>query len=254
MTRIIVVASGKGGVGKTTLVSNLSAALAKYGKKVLALDANMTTSNLALHLGMHLYPKTLHDFFEGRAKIDDIVYTHKTGFSVIPADISLRKEKNLRSHHYIDVLYNLLENYDFILIDSPAGLGKDTISIIEAADEMITVTNPELPAITDALKLTLIAKKHMTHNLGVVVNRIKGEAHEIPIEHIERILGIPVIGRIPEDKEVRKSIALKEPLVVYNPKSHAAQHMRALAAYLIGEKYEPKIPFTYRLFSWLSRK
>jgi septum site-determining protein MinD len=253
MTRIITVSSGKGGVGKTTLVANLAAVLAQYGKSVVAVDANLTTSNLALHLGMHLYPKTIHDVFDGKARINDVMYTHKTGFKVVPADISLRKVKSTKSHDYINVLYKLLEDHDFILIDSPAGLGRDSIAIIEASDELITITNPELPAVTDAFKLTLLAKKYYTHNLGVVINRIKKEAHEIPADHIERMLGLPVIGKIPEDREVRKAIALKEPIVVYNPKSPAAQHIRAIAAGLIGETFEPKIPWNLRLFGWLSR-
>jgi septum site-determining protein MinD len=254
MTRIIAISSGKGGVGKTTLVANLAAALAQYGKSVVALDANLTTSNLALHLGMHLYPKTIHDVFEGRARVQDVIYSHKTGFKVVPADISLRKPKNIKSHHYIDVLYKLLEGHDFILIDSPAGLGRDSIAAIEAADELITVTNPELPAVTDALKLTMLAHKYSTHNLGIVLNRIRGETHEIPSEHIEKMIGLPIIGKIPEDREVRKAIALKEPVVVYNPRSPASQHIRAIAASLIGETYEPKIPLSYRLFNWLSTR
>ncbi|MEE9323501.1 MAG: cell division ATPase MinD [Candidatus Aenigmarchaeota archaeon] len=253
MSRIIAISSGKGGVGKTTLVANLSAALAQSGKSVVALDANLTTSNLAIHLGMHLYPKTLHDVFERKAGIRDVVYTHKTGFKVIPADISFRKLRDVKSHEYINVLYKLLEENDFILIDSPAGLGRDSLATIEAADELLTITNPELPAITDALKLTLIANKYSTHNLGVVVNRIKRESHEVPIDHIEKMLSLPVIGKIPEDREVRKAIALKEPVVSYNPKSPAAQHMKSVAAKLMGEEYTPKMPLGLRLFGWLAR-
>ncbi|UCC91780.1 MAG: P-loop NTPase, partial [Candidatus Aenigmatarchaeota archaeon] len=185
--------------------------------------------------------------------IRDVTYTHKTGFKVIPADISFRKLRNVRSHEYIDVFYRLIEENDFILIDSPAGLGRDSLAAIEAADELITITNPELPAITDALKLSLIANRYSTHNLGVVVNRIKRESHEVPMDHIEKMLGLPVIGRIPEDKEVRKAIALKEPVVSYNPKSPAAQHIRAIAASLIGEEYNPRMPLGIRLFGWLSR-
>lgn len=253
MTRIIAVASGKGGVGKTTLVANLATALALYGKTVVALDANLTTSNLGLHLGIHLYPKTLHDVLEGRAKIEDATYQHKTGFRVIPADISLRRMRNLRSNDFVGVFYKLMEDTDFLLIDSAAGLGREARASIEAADEIITVTNPELPAVTDAMKLGLLAKKFETHNLGVVVNRIKNESHEVPIEHIEEMVGVPVIGRIPEDREVRRSIALKEPVVYYNPKSHAAQHMRSIAASLIGEEYTPRKPWGVRLFGWMAR-
>ena len=252
MARIIAVSSGKGGVGKTTLVANLAAALSQYGKSVVAVDANLTTSNLALHLGMHLYPKTIHDIFEGRAKIKDVLYTHSTGFKILPADISLRKTRNIKSHEYVDVLYKLLDGNDFILIDSPAGLGKDSLSIIEASDELITITNPELPAVTDAFKLSLIARKYSTQNLGIVVNRIKRETHEIPLDHIERMIGLPIIGKIPEDKEVRKAIALKEPVVIYNPGSPAAQSIRAIAAGLIGETFEPRMPWSFRLFNWFS--
>ncbi|NIO22426.1 MAG: P-loop NTPase [Candidatus Aenigmarchaeota archaeon] len=253
MTRVITVASGKGGVGKTTLVANLAAALALYGKSVVALDANLTTSNLGLHLGIHLYPKTLHDVLEGRAAIREATYQHKTGFRVIPADISLRKIRNVKSNDFVDVFYKLMEGTDFLLIDSAAGLGREARASIEAADEMITITNPELPAVTDAMKLGLLAEKFETHNLGVVVNRIKKESHEVPIEHIEEMLGVPVIGRIPEDREVRKSIALKEPVVYHNPKSFAAQHMRSVAATLIGEEYAPRKPMSLRLFGWLVR-
>jgi septum site-determining protein MinD len=253
MSRVIAVSSGKGGVGKTTLVANLSAALAQYGKSVVALDANLTTSNLGLHLGMHLYPKTLHDVFEGKAEIEEALYTHKTGFKIIPADISFRRLKDVKSHEYVEILYKLLDDHDFIIIDSPAGLGRDSLATIEAADELITITNPELPAITDALKLSLIANKFSTENLGVVVNRIKRESHEVPIEHIEKMLGLPVIAKVPEDKEVRKAIALKEPVVTYNPRSLAAQHFRSIAAQLVGEEFTPRTPWSVRLFGWLSR-
>ena len=253
MSRIIAVSSGKGGVGKTTLVSNLSAALASYGKSVIALDANLANSNLALHLGMHLYPKTLHDVLDGNANLRDVIYEHKAGFKVIPADISFRKMKNVKSHEFVDLFYKLLDNHDFIIIDSPAGLGIDSVAAIEAADEVITITNPELPAITDALKLTMVADKHSTHNLGVVVNRIKNESHEVPIDHIEKMLNLPIIGKIPEDREIRKSIALKEPLTYYNPKSPAAQHIKAIAAALVGEEYIPKIHWGLKLFGWLGK-
>ena len=251
MARIITVASGKGGVGKTTLVSNLSAALAGYNQNVVALDTNLTTSNLGLHLGIHLYPKTLHDVLEGTASLRDVIYEHKSGFKVIPGDISLRRLKNVKSHDYIQLIYKLLDGNDFIIIDSPAGLGKDAIASLKAADEMLTVTNAELPAVTDAFKLSVLANKTATKNLGVVVNRVKNESHEIPLEHIENLLNIPIFGKVPEDREVRKSIALKEPVVLSNPNSPAAQHFRAIAAKLIGEEYEPRIPWGYRLFNWL---
>lgn len=253
MARIIVVSSGKGGVGKTTLVSSLATSLADYGKSVIAIDANLPNSNLGLHLGMHLYPKTIHDVLEGRARLEDVSYPHKSGFKVIPADISLREIRDVKSHDFVDIFCKLLDENDFIIIDTPPGMGGQSLAAIEAADEMLLVTNPELPAVTDALKMRIIADKHSTRNLGVIVNRVKNEPHELPNEHIEKMIGLPVIGTIPEDREVGRAIAVKEPVAHYNPSSMASQHIKSVAASLIGESYEPKMPLSARLFGWLSR-
>src|SRR4030042_2598470 len=91
MTRIITIASGKGGVGKTTLVSNLAAALAGFKKSVIAVDGNLTTANLGIHLGIPLYPVTLQDVLNGKARLKDALYYHDSGFRVLPADVSIEK-------------------------------------------------------------------------------------------------------------------------------------------------------------------
>lgn len=249
MTRIITIASGKGGVGKTTLVSNLSSALVMFGKSVIAVDGNLTTANLGLHLGIPLYPVTLQDVLNGHARLSDALYYHQAGFTVLPADISLRKLRLASTHELVNVFYKLVGGCDFVIVDSAAGLGKEALAAVEAADEMIIVTNPELPALTDALKLGSIAKKYGTHNLGVVVNRVKGKKHEFSMPAIEEFLEMPVIGRIPEDPEVSMSISRKTPVVVNNPGAKASQHIMSLAARLIGEEYKPKTHIGYRLLN-----
>ena len=251
MARVIAISSGKGGVGKTTVVSNLATSLAKMGRSVVAIDSNLTTSNLGLHLGIHLYPTTLHDVLEGKADLRDAMYLHNSGFKIIPADISLRKMKDVKSNEYMEIFDKLMKGSDFILVDCAAGLGKEAVTAIRAADEMLAVTNPELPAVTEALKLSFVATKNETQNLGIIVNRVKNESHELPIKYIEDMLNLPVLGKVPEDKEVRKSIAMKQPIVTYSPKSPAAQHFKSIAAKLVGETYEPKVPLSYRLFSWM---
>ena len=97
MTRIIGVVSGKGGVGKTTMVANVGTALAKMGKDVIVLDANLTTPSLGMHLGLPLYPVTIHDVLKGRASIKDAIYVHDSGLKIIPAGISLRDSRQTRS-------------------------------------------------------------------------------------------------------------------------------------------------------------
>jgi septum site-determining protein MinD len=251
MTRIITVASGKGGVGKTTLVSNLASALASFKKSVIAVDGNLTTPNLGIHLGIPLYPITLQDVLNGKARLNDALYYHPAGFTVLPADLSLRKLRMANSHELVNIFYKLVGGCDFILVDSAAGLGKEAIAAVKAADEVITITNPELPALTDALKLGNIARRHGTHNLGVVVNRVRGKKHEFSLSAVSDFLEMPILGKIPEDAEVSKSIAKKQPVVVYNPKSAASQHIMSIAAKLIGEEYAPKVSMSTKLFGWL---
>jgi septum site-determining protein MinD len=251
MTRIIAVASGKGGVGKTTVVSNLAAALAHFRKSVVAIDANLTTSNLGLHLGIPLYPVTLNDVLNGKARVKDALYYHSAGFRVIPGNVSLTKLMTPQSNRLLNVFYKLAGDSDFVLIDTAAGLGKEALAAIKAADEVITVTNPEMPALTDALKLSKIARGFETDNVGVIVNRIKNMPHEVPVDRIGEFLGLPVIGRIHEDHSVGRSIASRQPVVLHSPNSISAQQIKAIAAGLIGEKYVIRRPVSQRFFGWL---
>jgi septum site-determining protein MinD len=251
MTRIITVASGKGGVGKTTLVSSLAVALANFKKSVIAVDGNLTTPNLGIHLGIPLYPVTLQDVLNGNARLNDAMYYHPAGFTVLPADLSLRKLRLANSSELVNIFYKLVGGCDFIIVDSAAGLGKEAMAAVEAADEVITITNPDLPSLTDALKLGHIAKRFGTRSLGVVVNRYKGAKHEFSLRAIEDFLEMPILGKIPEDVEVARAISKKQPVVAYNPKAIASQHIMSIAAKLIGEEYSPRMPVSAKLFGWL---
>lgn len=251
-TRIICVSSAKGGVGKTMFVANLSSALARAGKSVIAVDANLTTSNLGLHLGIPMYPKTMQDVLKGRARANDALYYHPAGFRVLPADVSLKKIMLPKSSELMDVFYKLTGNADFIIIDSAAGLGKEAQSAIEAADEVITITNPELPAMTDALKVIKIAEKFETKHLGVVVNRVRHEKHEPGLDEIENFLDSQILGHVHEDNNVRASIRNKQPVIIYKPNSTASRQFRHIAASLIGEGKKAAEPsLVQRIFGWL---
>lgn len=253
MTRIISVISGKGGVGKTTAVSNLGAALVKKGKNVIILDGNITTPNLSLHLGIPFYPVTLHDVLEKKIPIEAAIYTHPSGLKIVPASLAADHVKKADIGRLEGILWNMLGKADIIIVDAAAGLGKEALAAIDVADELIIITNPELPAITDALKTIKLAEDNGTKILGVIVNRVRGLKHELKLSEIRSMLGVPILSVVPEDLAVPKSIARRTPVVHFRPRSRAARAFKRLAAKVVGErlKIRKKIGWFERLFSWL---
>ena len=248
MARIISVLSGKGGVGKTTLVSNLGTALVKRGKKVTILDANVTTPNLSLHLGIPLYPVTLHDVLRNDVPIESAIYDHHTGLKIVPASLSTEALKGIDINKLEKAMSCLLDKNDIIIVDSAAGLGKEAMAAMDVADDLLVVTNPELPAVADALKTIKIAKDNGTNVLGVVVNRVKGLKHELSMDEIRTMLEVPIISIVPEDIAVQKSISKKVPVVHHKPRSKSSIQFQRLASRILGESY-----FGVRKKSWLER-
>jgi len=244
MTRIICVASAKGGTGKTTVVCNLASALAQLGQGVVAVDANITTSNLGIHLGIPLYPVTIQDVIDGEARLKDALYYHKSGFHVIPADISIDKLLVPDTGELIDIFYRITDA-DFVLIDSAAGLGKEALNAVEASDELLVVTNPDLPSITNALKLSKIAEEFETSNLGVVVNRMKNKNYEMHPLEVENFLSLPLMGLIPEDENVKRSLALKKTVLNHKPLSRASREFMLIASRISGVDYRPRKRFWF---------
>ena len=254
MTRIISVVSGKGGVGKTTLVSNLGAALVKRGKSVIILDGNVTTPNLSLHLGIPFYPVTLHDVLKNKIPIESAMYHHESGLRIIPASLSAAAIKDISMEKFQATLLKLLGKADIVIVDAAAGLGKEALVAMGVADDLLVVTNPELPAITDALRTIKIAEENGTKILGVVVNRIRGLRHELSLSEIKSMLEVPIISAVPEDLAVPRSIAKRIPVVHHKPNSRASIEFHRLAARIVGEPWASvkRKSWIDRLFFWLT--
>ena len=247
MTRTIAIASGKGGVGKTTLVSNLSYALTELGKDVTAIDANLTTPHLGLHLGFHMVPKSLHDFLRGDAKANEVVYYHPYGFKVVPAGLSVNDLVGVDSDRLQSFTLKLLGKTDFILLDSAPSLGKEATLSLKVADEILLLANPNLPSVLDVLKVAKVAERLDKIILGIVVNRVS-KKNELSAAEIEDFLKYPVVAEIPEDVNVQKSLAARSAVVDYNPTSPASVEMRRLAHYLVGKEFRYDQGFWNRLF------
>lgn len=243
MTRVLVCCSGKGGVGKTTLTSNLATALTELGQDVIAVDGNLTTPHLGIHLGMHLVPKTLHDVLSGRARLRDVIYPHPLGFKVIPGSMSVKDLRWTKDAALPEIILNLLGRADFVILDCAAGLGKEAISGINAAEEIVVITNPDLPSVTDALKTIKVAERYNNTVVGVIVNRVGGRKDELEKSEIEDMLEVPVLGEIPDDKNVLDAIAKKRPVVSYKPNSPASVEIKKIACKLCGKEYKEKKRF-----------
>ncbi|MFB6143994.1 MAG: cell division ATPase MinD [Candidatus Nanohaloarchaea archaeon] len=241
MTRLITVSSGKGGTGKTTVTSNLGAALTEFGADTIVLDANLTNPNLGFHLGIPLYPTTLHDVLKGEAHITEAMYIHNSGLRVVPAGLSIEDLVDTSPENLSDVLLDTVGEPDFVLVDSAAGLGNESINAIEAADEVLVVTNPDLPSVTDALKTVNIAEEAGTDIIGVVLNKVKDHPSELDAEEVESMLGHEVMMEVPDHEKVQEALSVKKPVVHHEPDHHVSERFRKVAADVAGIDYEPDL-------------
>jgi septum site-determining protein MinD len=240
MTRLIAVASGKGGVGKTTTTVNLGVALASFHKNVIIVDANLTTPNIGLHLGIHNPQYTLNDALEGKSSIVDAIALHETGVRVIPAGMNLKHLQTTKPEKLWDVALDLFGTADIVLLDTPAGLEEGAKSVLDTGEEVLIVTNPEMPAVTDALKTIRIAYASGANVIGVVLNKMRKGKDLMTRENIESILDTNVLAEIPFDHEVPNSINMKNPILIRKPNSLVSNSYKQLAADLMGVEYKTK--------------
>jgi len=257
MTRIIAVASGKGGVGKTTVVTNLALALAKLGKKVIAIDADLDMANLELAFGMEGRPITLQDVLNGEAKPEDVVYEVSKNANFVPAGISPSQFKRVDPEKFSKIIKELSQDYDVVLLDCPAGIGRDTIACFSACKETIIVMTPESMSATDAFKTGIAASRMGSEIIGVVLNLMRGVRGELSDKQVSSLLNVPILARIKEDKELHESIINGRPLVINNPTNETSIEIKKLASNLVGITYIPEKPkesIVKKIFSIFKKK
>ncbi|HIF61675.1 MAG TPA: septum site-determining protein MinD [Candidatus Pelagibacter sp.] len=236
--KLITITSGKGGVGKTTTAINLGAALNFFEKEVIILDANLTTPNIGLHLGAPIVPVNLNHVLIEKAKISDAIYEHESGTKIIPSSLSVKELKRLNYSKLKEVGAKLKKMADYVIFDSAAGLGEEAKAAIEAADELILVTNPEIPAVTDALKTIKFAENLGKEVRGVIITRVRNSKNEMSPNNIRDMLETPLIGIVPEDKNVQSSVRHKDALVHVYPYSKASRAYKRIAARLADIDYK----------------
>lgn len=240
MEKVIGIFSGKGGVGKTTIVSNLGIGLSSiFNKKIVILDMNVRSSHLGLHLGLYEdMPITLGDILKKNLPVVQAVYVHPlSGARIIPAPLN-GADLNLVKERCYSAINKLRNDYDMIIVDSAPGLGSDVLTTVSVVDACIVVTTPDIPSVTDALKTISLVRRLKKKCLGVVVNRFRNEKYELTVGEIESTCNQKIISVIPEDKKVSESIFKGLPVVLSFSNSPASRQLKKLAGQLIGEEYE----------------
>ena len=238
MKKIIVITSGKGGVGKTTTAINLGAAINYFGKDVLVIDGNLSTPNIGVHLNSLEVPVSLNHVLLGKALPFEAVYEHESGMKIMPSSLSIKELKKVRFEKLKEFKESFRKLSDYVIIDCAAGLGKEATAIMELADELIIVTNPEMPAITDALKTIKIAEQMKKRILGVIVTRVRKDDIEMNPDSVREMLEVEILGMIPEDISVKKSLNRKDAVVHTHPKSNSARAYKEIAAKITNSKYD----------------
>ncbi len=256
MTRIIGVVSGKGGVGKTTVVANLGAALASVFKKdVIVVDCNVTTSHLGLYLGMYYYPISLNKVLNGQVSIDNAIYDYSiSGMRIIPASLSIDDMRGIDISRLNQSIKKLFGKADVVLLDSAPGLGREAMSTMRASDEILYVMTPFVPSMMDIIKCNAVASELNLRPLGVVMNMTGEGKYELTPEEVEQLVELPVISMIPRDKNILRSLAAKLPVIDFNPNASSSQEIIRLAATLVGEEYKPRGRLSRLLSSFFGRK
>jgi len=235
MTRIIAIASGKGGVGKTSITANLGVAFAKMGKKVVVIDTDLQMANLGLMLGMEGRPITLQDVLAGEATLNDSIYDGPGGIKFVPAGLSIEKFRRVDEEKLGDVIKELAKDADIVLLDTAAGIGGDVLATLHAATEVLVVTMAESVAVADALKLIMVSERRLGLDItGVVIEMYKGMKQEMTSKEIQKALQTEVLAIIPEDPRFRECSLEGYPVVLKYPTSDAGKAIINLAAKLIG--------------------
>lgn len=238
--RVVTITSGKGGVGKTTTTANLGVALARLDKKVVVIDADIGLRNLDIVMGLeNRIVYDLVDIIEGRCKLRQAMIKHKQfpELYLIPA-AQTRDKTAVSPADMIQLADKLREEFDFILVDSPAGIERGFRNAVAPADEVLIVTNPEVSAVRDADRIIGLIEAENKGPGKLILNRLKADmvkrGEMLSASDVTDILAVTIIGIVPEDENVVPASNSGVP-VTLNENSRAGIAFRNIARRLNGE-------------------
>lgn len=237
--RVIVITSGKGGVGKTTTTANIGASLAEKGHKVLLIDTDIGLRNLDVVMGLeNRIVYDLIDVIEERCRISQALIKDKRcpNLVLLPA-AQIRDKNDVNTDQMKELISSLKDSFDYILIDCPAGIEQGFKNAIAAANEAIVVTTPEVSATRDADRIIGLLEAAGIKNPRLVINRLRidmvKDKNMLSVEDILDILAVKLLGVVPDDENVVISTNKGEPLV-YKGDSLAAKAFKNIASRIEG--------------------
>lgn len=239
-SRVLVITSGKGGVGKTTTVANLGTALAMMDKKVVLIDTDLGLRNLDVVMGLeNRIVFDIVDVINGNCKLRQALIKDKRfeGLYLLPA--AQTKDKNAITPHQMKNLTSELRNdFDFVLVDCPAGIEQGFKNAIAGADDAIVVATPEVSSVRDADRIIGLLEAAGLKHSKLIINRLRSKMVKrgdmMDIDDINDILSISLLGVVPEDECIVVSTNRGEPAVLENT-SRAGEAYRRIARRLAGE-------------------
>jgi septum site-determining protein MinD len=264
MGKVIVITSGKGGVGKTTTTANLGAALAILGNKVVVIDADIGLRNLDVVMGLeNRIVYDLVDVIEEVCKLKQALIRDKRfpELYLLPA-AQTRDKTAVTPEQMKAVCQELNKEFDYVLIDSPAGIEQGFKNAIAGADHAIIVTTPEVSAVRDADRIIGMVEAQEIKKPGLIINRVRPHMVErgemLEVDDVLEILAIDLIGVVPDDELIIVTGNRGEPAVI-DKKSRAGEAYRNIALRVMGEDipimdFKKKPNFFQRLFGGFKKK
>ena len=245
--RVIAVTSGKGGVGKTNITTNLAYSLAKKGKKVVVMDADLNLANVDVLLG--LTPQfNIHHVFTGKKKLTDILVDGPGGFQILPASSGIMELADIteeQKHYFLSEISQLGQDLDFLLIDTAAGINNTVIYFTLASQERIIVLSPEPTSLTDAYAMIkVLSSKHQVKRFRILVNSAHSEKEALAVyrqlatvaDKFLDSLSMDFLGFLPYDNKLSQAVRSQRLVTDISPRSAISSRFFDLADLLINEE------------------
>lgn len=224
MGQAFCIASGKGGIGNTTVCGNLALATGMQGHKVLVVDTDPDDTLLSMMYGGDVGVISPTDLLSNRVTLDSVVTNKNTHIDLLKVAPYSTDNPDI----FPEFVSYLKDKYDFLFIDVPPGMGLSVKETISACDRVLLVTNPNVPSVIFTLKVKWLAEELRRRPIGVVVNKT-GTKHDVPTEYIQDLIGLDIIGEITESSEVMEALQKNKPFLDVYPDSSASKGIGEIA-------------------------